>query len=506
MKKIMNMIKYEYKYLLFMLLFMAMNFLFLCDLHVSQFLSSHLLIFVILVFLNIILIGGYAFLFHKKKDLKVEKLYLVMMIPLGLFYLFLFPINQMPDENTHLMRISEIASGHLCSKIDSKKKIQGRYMDSNISKVIGANHYKKMIKSFKIKSSKSLSFYHFANTSLYSFICYLPQTVGMLLAKVIHLPIILQIFMARLFNFLVFVFLTYLALKLLPMKKSCIFLILFFPIVLQEAVSLSPDSLTIAISVFFISYVFHLRCRKETPITKKEIGILALSSIVLSLCKIVYLPICFLLFLIPKEKFSSLKRKNIIVFSIALVAIIINLIWLSISSSFLPKSGDINSTNQLKYILTHLLQYGLTIFRTYDTIGRDLLFSSFGNSLGNLNIRISELYMIPMMFLFVSSLLYDNNHTKNFNIKGYEKIWIAILILGVIFFISTSLYLQWTKVESPLIKGIQGRYFIPIYFLLPFLFTKYQISPKKKFLNQYLYLYLIAFNIYALSVIFYQFI
>ncbi|MCI8346526.1 MAG: DUF2142 domain-containing protein [Bacilli bacterium] len=506
MKKLIDFIKREYKYLLFILLFMIMNFLFLCNLHISKFSSSHLFIFVALIFLNIIFIGGYAFLFRKKEDLKVEKLYLMMIIPLGLFYLFLFPVNQMPDENTHLMRISEISLGHLSSKMESKKGIQGRYMDANLSKVIGANRYKEVIKRSKIKSSKDLSFYHFANTALYSFVCYLPQTMGMLIAKTMNLPIIFQVYMARLFNFLVFILLTYQALKLIPIKKSCFFLILFFPIVLQEAVSLSPDALTIAASMFFIAYVFHLRYKEESLITKKEIGVLALTSIVLSLCKIVYLPICFLIFFIPRQKFSSRKRKNIMVLWIVLISILINLIWLSISKNFLPKTNGINSGSQLHYILTDFLSYGMTAFRTYDITGKDLLFHSFGNSLGNLNIRISELYIIPIMLLFLIFVLYDNDQNKRIIIKNSEKVWIIFLILGVVALISTSLYLQWTPVGSSTIAGIQGRYFIPIYFLLPFLFTKYKLLPRKEFLNRYVYLYLVALNTYVFSTIFYQFI
>lgn len=506
-KKSFQKIVKNYKYILFVVLFLMINILFLCGLHTNRFFSNKVYILLIVVLINIIFIGGYSLLFHKKEKLQLEKLYLILIIPIGLLYLLLFPVNTIPDENTHLARISEISSGYLISKIDSKQKIQGRYMDSSYFVLLHSNDYKKAYKNLTVKNSKKKSFYNFSNTALYSFVCYVPQSIGFLCAKILHLPILIQIYMARLFNFLVFVFLTYLALKFMPIKKSVFFMILLFPIVIQEAVSLSPDALTIATTSFLIAYTFHLKCSKDNKITKKELGIIGVTSIILSLCKIVYLPICCIILLIPKEKFKSLKQKNMTIFLIIGLSIFVNFIWLFLSSKFLPKMSGINSAEQLKYIFLHIPQYLMTVFRTYHIMGREWLLNSVGSNLGNFEIKISDLYVIPTIFLFVITILYDNDSSScKITIKTIEKVWIGILSFGVIALISTSLYLQWTPVGSSMISGIQGRYFIPIYFLLPFLFTKYKISPKKEFLNKYVYLYFVTFNIYVLSTIFYKFI
>lgn len=509
MKKILNFMINHYKYIVFILLLVIVNLGLLYELHINKFSGDKKVYFIILAILNIMTIGIYSFIFSKYKNIKLEKLYLIMILPIGVMYMCLFPLNTIPDENTHFVRIYEISSGHLVSKIDQDKKLQGRYFDTNIyESVITATDYKKTIEKIGIRNSGKKEFYHFSNTALYSFICYLPQAIGVIVAKIMHLPLLLQAYMARLFNFIIFVFLTYFSIKLMPMKKASFLLIMLFPIVLQEAVSLSPDALTIATTSFLISFVLHLKKEKDKKITKKEIAILGISSIVLSLCKIVYLPICFINFLIPKEKFESLKKKNIVIISIVVLAIIINLIWLSMSSNFLPDTSGIDSGRQLKYIISNIITYLLVIEKTYITIFDDILYNSFGSSLGCFTISVSRVYIFPLILIFIATILFDNEgFNKNKQILNkYEKGYITLLIFGVIMLISTSLYLQWTPVGNDTILGIQGRYFIPLYFLLTTLFTKYKLSPKVNFTNKYTYIFLIAINIYALSAVFYNFI
>ena len=273
MEKVSHFIKSNYKYLLYISILIGVFLLFLYHTQVITFSSSKKIYFIILAVLMILFISVYSFIFQKKEKIKLENIYLIMIIPIGLMYLCIFPINQIPDENTHFARINEISLGYLISK--KENNFQGRDLDANLySGALVTSKYKDIINEIKIKNSNKKAFYHFANTALYSFISYIPQVLGLLVGKIFHLPILLQAYMARLFNFLVFVFLTYLAIKIIPVKKMAIFIIMFFPLVIQEAISLSPDALTIAITAFLIAYVLNLKQNTALPITKKDIVIL----------------------------------------------------------------------------------------------------------------------------------------------------------------------------------------------------------------------------------------
>lgn len=82
---------------------------------------------------------------------------------------------------------------------------------------------------------------------------------------------------------------------------------------MQEAVSLSPDAMTIAVSIALISFILYFRNGPEKALQKKHFIILSALLIALSLCKIVYLPLCFLIFLIPTKCFQSKKQKYLFV-------------------------------------------------------------------------------------------------------------------------------------------------------------------------------------------------
>lgn len=503
MKSIKSFIKNNYKDIIYVLFILLANIVF-----INKKITDNKLALIVVCLVNVAMILVYYFIIRKNENIKLEKLYLLIIIPIGLLFLLAFPILQIPDEGNHFMRINEIAEGKLFSKIDSKKNMQGTYLDENLSNfwiAEGNYNYATNFKLIKYTNSSTKKFYSFANTALYSFACYLPQTIGLLFGKILHLPILIQAYLARLFNFIVFSILTYFALKLLPLKKNVFAIILLSPLVIQEAISMAPDALTIGLSAFLISYVLYLKSKKEEKLQKKNIIVLTLSSIVLSLCKIIYLPICFIILLIPKEKFKSVKKKYLILLSIILSAVIINLLWLSYSSKMLPAGDNINSSLQLHNIINNPIKYCLSFFNTvFDELPGYVL-SSFGNYLGWFNVILSRIYIVPFILLFISCLLFDNKK-DDMKFNMFEKVFAFLIFAGITLLMGTSLYLQWTPVGENRIWGMQGRYFLPLYFLLVLIFTKYTINPKINFDNKKMYLFIAAMNIYAASIIIAQYI
>lgn len=504
LQKIGSFIRKNFNFLLFILIIISFDLLFIYSKNNDKFVNPTNGIYVILAISNILLILLYSFVFYKLEKIALEKLYLIIVLPIGMILLLLFPPSTIPDENSHLLRALEISQGHLISA--KKDGTQGRYFDSNIEKIIFAQNYKLVSEVKNLKKSGKKSFYSFSNTSLYAFVCYIPQSMGVLFAKIFDLPFIFYTYFGRLLNFFVFILLSYNAIKFIPYKKMTLFFILLFPMVIQEAVSLSPDALTISMTAFFVSYVMHLKIRKQ-EIKKSEIAILFFSSIVLSLCKIVYLPLCFLVFLISKNCFRTLKRKNMILITIMIVAVIINLLWLSFSSRFLPSVPNLNSSMQLHYILCNIPKYIGVVSKTFFNYYQDYIYSSVGIFLGNFEVQLSKFPIDALLILFIIVLLFDNNEVKKKDkLNLIESSYVFMTIFAIIILINTSLYIQWTPLKNDVVLGIQGRYFIPIYIPLMFLFSKYSFSPKVNFDNKYIFLFLVTINVYAATAVFYQFV
>lgn len=488
--------------------------------------NRHLIIGVVLYIFNIILLFGITnfkinikflitlfiefaliislYFFLYKKNWSIEKKFIIFFFIIGLFYLFLFPVGSLPDETNHFMRSYEISKGNLVSK---KCKVKNGYaagcnlITQEIADTIinsGATYEtNKKVSSIRYDKNSKKMYIEFTNTSFYSFVCYIPQAAGIFVARLFNLPIIYWDYMARLFNFIMFTIFIYISIKIIPYKKNVIMFISLIPITLQSAVSISADCMTIATAILLISYTLYLN-RNDDKLSRKEIIILFILSTMLSLCKIVYLPLCLFPLLLKKEKFGSRKLKYIILGLMTLFVIFINFIWLKIASEYLLSiSAGSNPSEQISMIIHKPWIFMKAIYNTAVYNFDYYTYSQLGSSLGTFAIDVSPVYIKLNLIILVSLLLYNNDAI----IDKKDKIISLILYFCVVFLIYSSLYVQWTSVGSNIIDGIQGRYFLPI---LPLLFIVsnnkfFKISNNKFFNNKLMLLILIFENIYVLT-------
>lgn len=432
---------------------------------------SMLLTAVSIVAFTCFIIGNY-FIFTKlfNKKLSLEKYFLIFSIVFGSLYLFGFPPSQIPDEQADHLRALEVSQFHLTTP--QKKEKVGRRFATNIAKIHKIKNYNDVIKYKDVKLNGKKQFYKFANKSLYAFVCYIPQSIGIFIATLFNLPIIMQVIFGKLFNYILYVLLIYLSIKHIPFKKELIFFISLLPMSLQEAVSLSPDSMIIATIIALTSFILYQRENKNTTMNNKNKILLSILAITISLCKIVYLPLVFLIFLIPDKKFKSKKEKYIYCSIVCLISIIVNLYWLSISSKYLVAfHSRSNSSLQLKYIITHPLNYCILLFRTFDYYILIYLEELVGCSLGQFIVGTSPI--IVLLSIIILILLVSGRNKKGRKVlKLPEKIYITALLIATILLMYTSLYLQWTGYKETMVDGVQGRYFIPMIPILSLLFMK----------------------------------
>lgn len=186
---------------------------------------------------------------------------------------------------------------------------------------------------------------------------------------------------ARIINMIVAILLLYLAIKQMPFGKRGMLISMCFPIAIEGFTSMSPDALTISIAYLLTAYVLNIVFNEEKAIKKTDISILTILSIVIALCKIVYLPLVGLLLLIPKEKFKSKKSHRLTIGIIMIIAIIANLIWLGISANYLSLYKDGNSGKQLSILLSNPIIYIERVLATINILGGNYVSQLFGDEL-----------------------------------------------------------------------------------------------------------------------------
>lgn len=426
------------------------------------------------------------------KNVKIEKLFLLIVIPLGLIYIFAFPPASLPDDGNDYLRALEISKFKFVS--EQKDDMVGRELPTNIKKVYSDATYKGVINNLNLKLNEETEFYNFANKSLYSFVGYIPQSLGIFIGRILNVSIYFQTILGKMCNFIIFVLLIYFSIKKIPYKKELIMFIALLPITMQEATSLSPDSITIASSIALISFIVWAR-HEKIQFNLKHYTIMYTLVFILSLCKIIYLPFCFMIFLIDKENFKNNRIKMINCILLSVMAVILNLLWLKISSGFLTAFHETsNSTEQLKYIISNPIKYLVVFFRTIDLNIFNYLREIVGYDLGAYLIKTSGL-VVTILLGILTYLIINMDKEEKFEFNLLEKLFCFALVAINIGLMFTSLYLQWNEVGNEQITGIQGRYFLPCLLPLSMLF----MNNTNKNLNNYFLIVIMFANIIALN-------
>lgn len=461
---------------------------------------------VLLVELALELAGIMLIAWRKKKNWTTEKVFVFMVIPLGLMFIALLPPGQSPDELNHFRRAYGIASGAVMA--DKLENGGGSALPIEISDSMfatpGHGTYAAIDNKMAMEISGETSVQKYPNTAIYNFVSYLPQTFAALIGKVFNMPFLAIAYLMEAFNFITWAILVYLAIKLMPKFKKILLFVVLNPMTLQEATSLSADALAIGLSIFMIAFVCYLAYSKKTLMTRKELIILYVLAILIGLCKIVYAPLVLMYLIIPYERFGSKKKKWIHAICMGALFVLANFGWLLISSSLetVLRPG-VDAKAQAIWILKNPFEYLIRVVSTVNLQSQNWLGGMLGLSLGAFNINLPTLYFLMTYAIFVIILA---QRSDSLNFRKNDRLIFGIAFVIIMLLICTSVYLQWTDYGEVLIEGVQGRYIIPILMLLPLAMgRKKASSPHMELITEDKVLsYNLFFNVMALVAFFSQ--
>ena len=265
---------------------------------------------VVVITLTILLI---LFSFIK---IKFHRWVFVFLIFAGILSLFIQPVLNIPDEAAHFARAEMISEGHII--VGQKDKEFPSIQSVNDLQHFGKTAFTKTdLKNKKINYTPT-TVKHVAATNL-SFL-YLPQTMGILLAKVLHMDAIWLLWFGRIMNLLCYGIIVASAVKIAPKWKFVLFFMASLPMSIQQAASFSPDAIINGLSILTIGYFIYLYDKKT--ITIKEYCIFEILCILIPLAKITNIFIAGLNLLLPMENVEKKKRLLIKWGALAVVIIV----------------------------------------------------------------------------------------------------------------------------------------------------------------------------------------
>ena len=386
-------------------------------------------------------------------DGKIHNKVCTMIILMGSIFAFITPVLDAPDENAHYSRALYISEGHLY--LPSKPK------EFQVSKdVVIADKVMKtpLIKSGldKVRTSSDKAYYpQFVATNASSFVPYLPQVVGILIAKILGLSVFASILLGRLSNLIVYSLLVRLAIKKSNGKELLFSTIAMIPMAVYLASSFSTDGMANGLTFLLLGTFCSLV--GQNKVDMKDICIFASLCLLMATIKLPYVLLVGLLLFIPKNKFKSRHIYLYIITAIVFVAII-SFLWLRLSSGInITQVNDVaNPVEKLKYTFAHLKTFSLFSFKELINLIPNLLPSLF--TFGWLSYGLGNLMWFYLPFIACIIFMIPQYNP----LPTFSKFGTLLVGFGITLGILMTAYLMWGKVTEMSFNGIQGRYFIGV--------------------------------------------
>ena len=355
--------------------------------------------------------------------------------------------------------------------------------------------YDAVMENFSIEASNDYQLQP-SSISGYAPINYIPQIVGIWIGKILHLPLIPMMYLARLLNMIFCVVIIYFCIKYIPILKKMVFLIGMFPMTMQLFASVAADGSIICAGIALVTYVLYTRKTMKRKLKFWDFLLLLVLCLMLTMTKPIYALLCPIVFWIPKERFKSIKHKiwSILILGGVTLGLVIMRLFL------MPLTVDRFGAKdvQIDTIIHQPLAFLAPLFRTAVMSPEFFMNSVIGKQLEWFNVDLSLPYILTIFIFFV--LICLERETKMPRSLRFFALGSFILIVIAAFM---SQFVVWTMPGSNYIDGTQGRYFLPALLLIPIFLMPSERTRKIELVKpKYLYTLMILVNVFALSVLF----
>lgn len=231
-------------------------------------------------------------------DLEFYQFAFLCIIVMGILSLLIQPILNIPDEEAHFARAELVSRGQMIIN-RSWQEFQSIQATRDLR-----DYHEEAIIYTALKGMKIDRTPYFVNhvAAANATFLYIPQAIGMVIAKILNLNVIWLLWLGRFTNLLMYSLVIGLAVKITPCLKFPLFFVASLPMSIQQAASMSPDAMINSLSILLIAVFLNLYTREDRDISYKEILVFFVIGILLVTAKVTNICICGLFLLLPLQK------------------------------------------------------------------------------------------------------------------------------------------------------------------------------------------------------------
>ena len=443
--------------------------------------------------------GIIAISFYSSHDSNEElyKTAFVIIILFGLLCCFINPICNVSDETEHLARADLTSQGILFPEYINESYMVSDEISSFF--IVEKSHTVFEVTGDTEPINTTLAPFSSAFQQN-PFFGYIPQGIGVAIAKLLNLNTIWMLWLARVFNLLWYASLISYAVKKTPILKIPTIAMACIPVAIQQGASASIDATFIGLGIVTIAYFFYMLKSEDGTIENKEILIFSLLSLLLGMTKLPFLAIILLLVCVPESKFKESNYRAFIILGV-LAVIILGLIWTSYSMPNYLHSwraghnakGNIDSKKQIMFMIAHPLQGLISIFHIPNSLGKKPVLTALATiyTTSGKTRLLDNGFLNPVVLMFFGALTFFYPNTDDTEIKQR----VGPLITGVIIYAGVCLtqIISWAPIGKLNHLVVHTRYFLPLFVLLPFVFGMNHVEKRDYNVDSYVIMLTVGF-------------
>lgn len=405
-------------------------------------------------------------------------LYLWIGLPLAVAMCFVMKPFGVPDENYHFTKTVSVSQGTVIpevadSPVDGRDRpTAGDRLDTGVGALDDAAAARPVDRGYApadiarlrtMRASGRRMFHAFSNTAIYFPLYYLPAAAATWLSRAIDLPVLSWLYVGRLANALIWCACAFVAIRRARDKAPLFFVLAMLPIVLQQAGSVSADSMLFASTLLFAALLG--RFARDREPSRRELALLGLLTIVFGAGKIGYILFAALP---PIVAFCYRRRITPAVAFLAGCTLVAGLVWLGWAwtirdSVFAYKPGEIiDPHRQLALAIGRPVHAAALVVKDMSIDLPRTLLEMAGWKLGWLSIKLPLVVVVGTLAAIAAATVAGEPgpvRSSRDRAPLYAAVALSIASTLVVYLL---LFLQFNGVDAQRIVGFQGRYYVPM--------------------------------------------
>jgi uncharacterized membrane protein len=412
-------------------------------------------------------------LVRSKARLGVPGTFVLLLLAFGLAFAFINPPFAVNDEDVHLARIFELASGRLLTRSDAEgqyhyvpadyPELAREYVDVRQLAEGRVNARKVWLSLGRARSDELVRMKGRAGE--YPPLLYAPHVVAMWIVKHFDVGGLAQLYAVRIAALLAYVLLAFRAVTI-GTKLAWLFIVCALtPMALTQAASVSGDGLVIGFALVFFALVGE-GVASGHALSRAELVELVLSAVALTLCKPVYGVVVLCLPALSFPGAHGRVKRALFPAAVALLALAGYVGWSYQNRNMMgPPDTIYGAREQLATLLDSPLRMFRVALQTLLKNGDELLLQSvFVRTQISRVVRFTGA-SVALLHLQLACAVAVGSLVRSFPGSDRARRLSAFLLIGcwlaTVLSVAGALYLCCTRIGATEMRALQGRYFIP---------------------------------------------